>query len=107
VKILVAFRLWRPRDKCAPHRYRTRLQLAQQMIIEMQIVSLPFVYLVFDSWYNARWFTRWLARCGLIWQSTLKKKAYVVYRKRKVKVSCYHDLVSRRELLKMKSPCSL
>jgi len=86
MKIPVAFRLWRPRDKCAPHRYCTKLQLAQQMIIEMLTVGLPFAYLVFDSWYNARWFIRWLNHCSLIWQSTLKKNTYVVYRGRKVKV---------------------
>lgn len=86
VKIPVAFRLWRPQDKCAPHRYRTKLQLAQRMITDMQTVGLPFSYLVFDSWYNARWFTRWLNHCGITWQSKLKKNSYVVYRKRKVKV---------------------
>lgn len=86
VKIPVAFRLWQPRAKCRPQRYRTKLQLAQQMISEMLMVGLPFDYLVFDSWYNARWFTRWLNNCGIIWQSTLKKNARVVYRKRKIRV---------------------
>jgi len=86
VKIPVAFRLWQPKGKCAPSRYRTKLQLAQRMIIEVLALGLPFAYLTFDCWYNARWFTRFLNGCGVIWVSTLKKNTYVVYRNRKVKV---------------------
>jgi len=36
----------------------TVLQLAQQMIIEIQTAGLPFAHLVFDSWDNARWLTQ-------------------------------------------------
>jgi hypothetical protein len=56
------------------------------MIIEMLTVGLPFTYLTFDCWYNARWFTKFLNGCGVIWVSTLKKNTYIVYRNRKVKV---------------------
>jgi len=86
VKIPVAFRLWQPKDKCRPARYRTKIQLAQQMIIEVLTLGLPFAYLVFDCWYNARWFTKFLKGCGVIWVSTLKKNTYVIYRHRKIKV---------------------
>lgn len=85
VKIPVAFRLWQPKDKCAASRYRTKIQLARQMIIE--ILGLPFAYLTLDCWYNARWFTKFLNGCGIIWVSTLKKNTYVIYRNRKVKAS--------------------
>lgn len=67
LKVPVAFRLWRPGDKCRSDRYRTKIQLAQEMVIEVLTVGLPFTYLVFDCWYNARWFTGWLNRCGIIW----------------------------------------
>lgn len=86
LKIPVAFRLWRPRAKCRAQRYHTKLQLAQQMISEMVTLGLPFDYLVFDSWYNARWFTRWLNNCGITWQSTLPKNTRIVYRKSKIRV---------------------
>jgi hypothetical protein len=56
------------------------------MIIEMLTVGLPFTYLTFDCWYNARWFTKFLNGYGVIWVSTLKKNTYLVYRNRKVKV---------------------
>lgn len=61
VKIPVASRLWQPQDKCAAWRYRTRIQLSQQMIIEMLTPGLPFAYLTFGCWYNARWFTIFLS----------------------------------------------
>ncbi len=86
IKIPVSFRLWQPKNKCGKTRYRTKLQLAQEMMIEMQARQLPFAYLVFDSWYNARWFTRWLDNCGIIWQSTLAKNSLVVYKNKKIRV---------------------
>lgn len=85
-KIPVAFRLWRPKERCRPGRYRTKHQLAQAMIIEMLTVGLPFTYLTFDIWYNARWLTKFLDHCGVIWVSQLKCNANVVYRNRKMRV---------------------
>lgn len=103
IKIPVSFRLWQPKDKCGQGRYRTKLQLAQQMMIEMQARQLPFAYLVFDSWYNARWFTRWLDNCGLIWQSTLAKNSLVVYKNKKSRV----DKLARTLKLKWRSHLEL
>ena len=85
-KIPVAFRLWRPKERCRPGRYRTKHQLAQAMIIEMLTAGLPFTYLTFDIWYNARWLTKFLDHCGIIWVSQLKCNANVVYRNRKMRV---------------------
>ena len=85
-KIPVAFRLWRPKERCRPGRYRTKHQLAQAMIIEMLTAGLPFTYLTFDIWYNARWLTKFLDHCGIIWVSQLKCNAHIVYRNRKMRV---------------------
>jgi hypothetical protein len=84
--IPVAFRLWRPENRCRKGRYRSKLQLAQEMIIELRTVDLSFAYLAFDTWYNARWFTKFLDHCGIIWVSTLKSNSYVVYHHHKQKV---------------------
>lgn len=86
IKIPVAFRLWQPKAKCGAPQYRTKIQLAQQMMIEMQSRHLPFAYIAFDSWYNARGFTRWLDNCGIIWQSTLAKNSQVIYKNQKIRV---------------------
>jgi len=74
VKIPVAFRLWQPRAKCRPQCYRTKLLLAQQKISEMLMVGLPFDYLVFDSWYNERWF----ARCETIFRGSKQFTGFAV-----------------------------
>jgi hypothetical protein len=103
IKIPVSFRLWQPKDKCGKGRYRTKVQLAQQMMVEMQARQLPFAYLVFDSWYNARWFTRWLDNCGIIWQSTLAKNSLVVYKNKKIRV----DTLARTLKLKWRSHLEL
>jgi hypothetical protein len=86
LKIPVAFRLWRPRQNCRRGQYRTKIQLARQMVIEVRAEGLPFEYIVFDSWYNAKWFAKWLNRCGIIWVSVLKSNRCVVYRHRRQQV---------------------
>ncbi|HUS14412.1 MAG TPA: transposase [Chloroflexia bacterium] len=82
-RIPVGFRLLRPKGRCAPHAYRTKLQLAQELVRAVLAAGLPVRYLVFDTHYTAGWFTKWLARCGVIWQGTLDPRTTVVYQGRK------------------------
>jgi hypothetical protein len=56
-RIPVAFRLWRPKRTCAPHRYQTKLQLAADMLTELVAARLPFAYLAAGTHYTAGWFT--------------------------------------------------
>jgi hypothetical protein len=70
-RIPVAFRIWRPKDSCVAHDYRTKLQLAQEMLIELLPNQLPSAYIVFDTHYTAGWFTKFIGRCGLHWVGTL------------------------------------
>jgi hypothetical protein len=56
-RIPVAFRLWRPKRSCAPHRYQTKLQLAAGMLTELVAARLPFAYLVMDTHYTAGFIT--------------------------------------------------
>jgi hypothetical protein len=81
LRIPVGFRLWRPKREGLPA-YRTKLELAQTLITTVLRAGLTFEYLTFDSWYNARWFTKWLDDQKLIWVSTLKANARVTYRGR-------------------------
>jgi len=81
LRIPVGFRLWRPKREGLPA-YRTKLELAQSLITNVLRAGLSFEYLTFDSWYNARWFTKWLNAQKIIWVSTLKANARVTYRGR-------------------------
>lgn len=78
-RVPVAFRLWRPKRSCAAADYRTKLQLAEQMVKEVVAGGLPFAYLVFDSHYTAGWFTKMLDRLGVIWHGTLDPKTIVIW----------------------------
>lgn len=82
LRIPVGFRLWRPRAKCTGTSYRTKLELAQDLVSSLLQAGLPFEYLVFDLWYNARWFTRWLDKQQVVWGSTLKSNTLITYRGR-------------------------
>lgn len=38
--------------------YHTTLELARDLVSDILSTGVSFEYLVFDLWYNARWFTR-------------------------------------------------
>jgi hypothetical protein len=79
-RIPVGFRLWRPKRSCAPHRYRTKLELASDLVTAVVAAGLPAAYIVFDTHYTASWFTKRLARLGLSWQGTLDPKTHGIWR---------------------------
>jgi len=87
LRIPIAFRLWRPRGRCAQREYRTKIDLAQEMVEEVLGWGLRPSYIVFDAWYNARRFTRFLKQRKLIWVSVLKTNARVRCRGRRVRLS--------------------
>ncbi len=87
LRIPVAFRLWKPRGRCTPGSYRTKIDLAQEMVSEVLGWGLRPSYIVFDTWYNARRFTRFLDWRGLIWVSSLKANARLRCRGRRCRLN--------------------
>lgn len=79
-RIPVGFRLWRPNRSCAPQRYRTKLQLAADLITAVHTAGLPSADIVFDTHYTASWFTKRLERLGWTWHATLDPKTHVIWR---------------------------
>jgi len=86
-RIPVAFRLWRPKRSCRPERYRTKPQLAWEMIQEIYQQKLPVRYIVFDTFYTAGWLTKRINRLGWKWVGVLHPKARVCYRNRRWSVA--------------------
>ncbi|HYQ92178.1 MAG TPA: transposase [Candidatus Competibacteraceae bacterium] len=78
-RIPVGFRLWRPKRSCAPHRYRTKLELGLELVIAVVAARLPVRYVVADTVYTAGWFSKRLARLGLIWHGTLAPATTLVW----------------------------
>jgi hypothetical protein len=83
LRIPVAFRLWRPKRTCAPHRYQTKLQLAARMLTELVAARLPFQYLVADTHYTAGWLTRLAGRLHITWVGPLPPRTTVVFNGRR------------------------
>jgi len=94
-RIPVAFRIWRPKASCSAKDYRTKLQLAQQMIIDILPVGLPIEYIAFDNGFTAGWFTKFVGRCGLRWVGVLNPKTVVHYSHQRYQV---HELAERLSL---------
>ncbi len=97
LRIPVGFRLWRPKREGMAS-YRTKLELAQALIANVVRAGLPFEYLTFDLWYNARWFTQWLDAQEIIWVSTLKSNALITYRGRTQPVAVWAQYLPRHRI---------
>lgn len=82
-RIPIGFRLWRPKRSYRKERYRTKLELAQELVSAAVLARLKVHYIVFDTHYTAGWFTKRLARLDLTWQGTLDPKIHLVWRGRK------------------------
>jgi len=94
-RIPIAFRIWRPKGSCSARDYRSKLQLAQEMIVDILPLGLPIEYIAFDTHYTAGWFTKFVGRCGLRWVGTLNPKTVVYYHGRRYQV---RDLAARLHL---------
>ncbi len=79
-RIPVAFRLWRPQAACAAGRYRTKPQLAWEMLQEVLAQRLPIAYVVFDTFYTAGWLTKKMGHLGLTWVGVLHPRTMAFYR---------------------------
>jgi hypothetical protein len=78
-RIPVGFRLWRPKRSCSPQHYKTKLELALELVTAVVLAELPVDYIVGDTHYTAGWFTKRLAHLGLTWHGTLDPKTIVVW----------------------------
>jgi len=94
-RIPVAFRLWRPKRRCAPDRYRKKTELVVAMLHEVVAAGCPAAYLVGDTTYTGGIVSKAAGRLGLIWQGTLSPRTTVVYRGRRQAV---RDLASGLKL---------
>jgi len=94
-RIPIAFRLWRPKGACSKHDYRTKLQLAEDMLKDVVTLGLRFQYIAFDTHYTAGWFTKMIGRLGCTWQGTLNPRTHVVWRGKRQRVC---DLAARLHL---------
>ncbi|MGC8947464.1 MAG: transposase [Anaerolineae bacterium] len=102
-RIPVAFRLWRPKQQRGRERYRTKPELAWEMILEVYQEGLSVGYIVFDTFYTAGWLTKKIARLGWLWQGPLHPRTTVIYRHR-----CYNAAsLAKRVKLKWRAHLEL
>jgi hypothetical protein len=86
LRIPLGFRLWCPKE-CAPAQlYRTKLQLAVELVAEALAERVSCRYVVFDSWYTARPLTSYLEMQGLIWHGALGANHEVVWQRQHQRV---------------------
>jgi hypothetical protein len=82
-RIPVAFRLWRPKANCDPSAYRTRPQLAYDMLVELVQSGLSVEFVAFDKMYTSGWLTKALTRMGLPWVGVIEAKTNICFRHRR------------------------
>jgi hypothetical protein len=102
-RIPVAFRLHRPKRSVGKADYRSRVELALDMVEGVVAERLAFDYIVFDSQYTAGWFNKKLSKLGIVWIGSLKARNVVVYQGGK----CRLDELAGRLKLKWRKGLAL
>lgn len=85
IKIPVGFRLWLPREKT--NHYRTKVDLAIELLTHNEGFCKSCEYIVFDSWYCTTRFLNICALMNLAFCSRLKKNRRVTFNGQNVPVS--------------------
>jgi DDE superfamily endonuclease len=83
LRIRLGFRLWCRKECALPGRYRTKLDLAVELVACALACRLPCRYVAFDSWYTARPLTSYLDMYGLIWHGALAANHEVIWQGRR------------------------
>ena len=86
LRIPLGFRLWCPKECAAPQQYRTKLDLAVELVGEALASHVTCRSVTFDSWYTARPLTRYLDVQGLVWHGALAANHAVVWQGRRQRV---------------------
>jgi DDE superfamily endonuclease len=79
LRMALGFRVWCPKECAPPQLYRTKLDLAVDLLAEARRERVGCHYLVFDSWYTARPLTSYLDMHGLIWHAALAANHEIVW----------------------------
>jgi putative transposase len=85
VKIPVGYRLWIPKEKAAV--YRTKVELAFELLADNEKFCRTCKYLTFDAWYCTNKFLRLSSHLGLALASRLNKVRNVIFKGRKMKAT--------------------
>ncbi len=100
LRIPLGFRLWCPKECAPPQQYRTKLDLAVDLVGEAMGDRVSCCYVVFDSWYTARPLTSYLEMHGLIWHGAIAANHEVVWQEQRQRVDALgrqlHDWQARR-----------
>ena len=100
LRIPLGFRLWCPKECAPPQQYRTKLELAVDLVAEALGDRQRCRYVTFDSWYTARPLTSYLELHGLIWYGALAANHEIVWQGQRQRVDALgrqlHDWSARR-----------
>lgn len=96
IRIPVGFRLWIPKGKTT--HYRTKVDLAIELLTHNSAFCKTCSYIAFDSWYCSKQILRICALMGLSCSSRLKKNRKVIFQGREMPVSCLRGRLSQVDL---------
>lgn len=80
LKVPVAFRIWKPEEKC--EEYHTKVDLAIRMISFAHKSGLVVEYVTFDTWYSCKELLQKLSDCGYPFVCMVKNNRKVLYNDR-------------------------
>jgi hypothetical protein len=78
IKVPVAFRIWVPKEKC--EEYRTKGDLAINMVSITHKFGLAVEYVTFDTWYSSKQLLNALSNCGYHYVCMIKNNRKVMFK---------------------------
>ena len=95
-RIPVAFRVWRPKRRCAPGRYQKKTDLVVTMLREVVAAGCPVAYVVGDTASTGGQVSKTAARLGLVWVGTIAPRTTVGYRGQRQPVRALASTLQRK-----------
>lgn len=102
IRIVVDFRIWISQKVCNPCDYRTKTQLAFDMMKKVEQKKIPVNKIVFDSGFFNKCFITWLEKKNYLWEARIKKNTSIQITTGTVRVDSLNIKKDVKYLLKMK-----
>jgi len=79
IKVPVGYKVWEPKIFAKP--YKTKVDLAIELIKEIHTEGLKVDYVAFDNWYSSRKLLKVLKKCNYHWVTRSKNNRKILFQK--------------------------
>jgi len=95
----IGFRLYLKRDK-DDSAFKTKIELARELVQQGIDIELRFKTVVFDAWFLAAEFVKFIESNGLSWVGVAKSNRIILYRGKRMSIDEFHGILKKSDYKK-------